>query len=160
MQRLPTKLASDSAPIVPAQFCFDPIILCFARKWAAAPAIKVCYIAALITSLCAIVAQGAVMLLVFPSMTNQALNIPNVSITNPINVPWTAATVQDPNNFYSINFRTFCLDFVVSILFRLIFAFLHFCGSGVVVLETPSTWTLCHPLICQWRKLFYCYNTH
>lgn len=64
---------------------------------------KVCYVSALITSLCAVVAQGAVTLLVLPSMNNQVLNIPNASITNPINVPWTAAgTTQDPANFYLI----------------------------------------------------------
>jgi hypothetical protein len=56
---------------------------------------KVCYVAGLLASLCAVVAQSAITLLLLPSATNQELSIP--FLTNPwgapVGVPWSA----DPN---------------------------------------------------------------
>ena len=63
---------------------------------------KVCYVAALLASLCAVVAQGAVTLLVLPSMTNQELAIPLLARNFQVEVPWSADRNLAPFNAGSI----------------------------------------------------------
>jgi hypothetical protein len=59
---------------------------------------KVCYSATLLAPLCAILAQGAVTLLVLPSLTNQNLTIAVLAIDPPIEVPWSADGILAPYN--------------------------------------------------------------
>ena len=59
---------------------------------------KVCYSAALLAPLCAVLAQGAITLLVLPSLTNQELTIPFLAIDPPIEVPWSADGTLAPYN--------------------------------------------------------------
>jgi hypothetical protein len=59
---------------------------------------KVSFFAGLLASLCAVVAQGAVTLLVLPSSTNQVLTIPQVSVNFSIGVPWSADQTLAPSN--------------------------------------------------------------
>ena len=59
---------------------------------------KVCYIAALLAPLCAVVAQGAVTLLLLPAHINQELTIPFLTRDTPIDVPWSADETLAPFN--------------------------------------------------------------
>jgi hypothetical protein len=59
---------------------------------------KICFFAALLVSLCAVVAQGAVTLLVLPSLTNQELNVPLITRSTPVEVPWSADENLAPFN--------------------------------------------------------------
>lgn len=59
---------------------------------------KVCYIAGLFTSLCAVMAQGAVTLLVLPSLNSQELTISFLKREDPIEVPWSADETLAPLN--------------------------------------------------------------
>jgi len=59
---------------------------------------KVSFVAGLLVSLCAVVAQGAVTLLVLPSFTNRALTIPRITRDLPIDLPWSATQALAPLN--------------------------------------------------------------
>ena len=59
---------------------------------------KICYIAALLASLCAVVAQGAVTLLILPASVDKQLDIPLITIPIPAEVPWSADQVLAPLN--------------------------------------------------------------
>ena len=59
---------------------------------------KVCYIAALLAPLCAVVAQGAVTLLILPAHINQELTIPSTTWDTSIDVPWSADETLAPFN--------------------------------------------------------------
>jgi hypothetical protein len=66
---------------------------------------KICYIAGLLASLCAVVAQGTITLLVLPSLTNQEITIPFLKRYNPIEVPWSAEETLAPLNSGLIKIR-------------------------------------------------------
>ena len=59
---------------------------------------KICYVAALLAPLCAVVAQGAVTLLTLPASVDQQLAIPYNIFTPPVDVPWSADQVLAPLN--------------------------------------------------------------
>ncbi|KAF7973884.1 hypothetical protein HWV62_14012 [Athelia sp. TMB] len=72
----------------------------FRSTWLArtSTAYKICYITALVVSLCAVVSQGAVTLLTLPALTTESLPIPIVRFANPVEIPWSADTVIGPFN--------------------------------------------------------------
>jgi len=72
----------------------------FRAAWVARTSIffKICYIAALLASLCAVVAQGAVTLLILPASVDKQLDIPLITIPIPAEVPWSADQVLAPYN--------------------------------------------------------------
>jgi hypothetical protein len=59
---------------------------------------KASFVAVLLASLCAVVGQGAVTLLILPSFTNQMLTIPRIIRDLPIQQPWSATQNLAPLN--------------------------------------------------------------
>jgi hypothetical protein len=65
---------------------------------------KVCYMATLLAPLCAVLAQGAVTLLVLPYPISQEIDIPSIVMARPIEVPWSTDQTLAPYNAAEISF--------------------------------------------------------
>lgn len=59
---------------------------------------KACYIAALLAALCAVVAQGSIVLISQPVYADQHLTIPYVGYDTTVDTPWSANNILGPYN--------------------------------------------------------------
>jgi len=73
---------------------------------------KVSYIAALLASLCAVIAQGTVTLLTLPASINNQLAIPILALGAPIPVPWSGDETLAPENAGMIDSGKLATSFV------------------------------------------------
>jgi hypothetical protein len=86
----------------------------FCAAWMAKTSIffKVSYIAALLASLCAVIAQGAVTLLTLPASIDNQLAVPILAHGVPIPVPWSGDETLAPENAGIIESAKLATSFV------------------------------------------------